>query len=154
MPRNAISMFRVARVGGWFILDAGGALLGTAIAESSLYRIFPVHSAADVLLKESSLSVLFAALIGFAAFWKWRSKTSKMVWILFVLWFGFGVVVTRWAQLSGAACSITLSKFDCQTFFLFTVPLIRGLSYSCGALLASWIYGSHLEKADAGGVQE
>jgi hypothetical protein len=153
MPSGTVSVPRILRVVGLFILDTVAVLVGPAIAESPLHPMFPVHSAAGVLRRESMLSILCAGLIGFLAYWRWRSATSKMVWALFLLGFGFGILVSAAepggprAQLSGAECSITLNRSDCQTFWLFTVPMIRGLSYSCGAFLASWFYRPRLDDA-------
>ena len=88
-----MSISRIARISGIFILDAIGVFVATAIVESPLHPIFLVHSATGVLRREVILSVLCAGLIGFLAFWKWQSATSKMVWVLFLLIFGLGILV-------------------------------------------------------------
>jgi len=154
-----MSISRIARISGIFILDAIGVFVATAIVESPLHPIFLVHSATGVLRREVILSVLCAGLIGFLAFWKWQSATSKMVWVLFLLIFGLGILVSAgkpggsWARLSGAECSIIMDRSGCVSFWLFTVPLIRALSYSCGAFLAGWVYRARPSEAGAGRVR-
>jgi len=158
MSFGPMSVSRIARAGGILALDAVGVLVGTALLESPLHPIFPVHSASGVLRREVILSILCAALIGFIAYWKLRSGTSKAVWTLFLLLFGLGIFVSAhepggsWAQLSGTECSNTMERYGCISFWAFTIPLIRAFSYSCGAFVAGRFYGSRAEEAAAGGV--
>jgi hypothetical protein len=157
---KAIATPRITRGTKIFILDVLNSLVGTAVLEFPLHSIFLVHSKAGILHREAILSIFCAGLLGFMAYWKWRSATSKMAWILFVLFFGFGILISAdkpggyWGQLSGSACAVATDSFSCARFWLFTVSLIRGLSYSCGAFLASCIYGSQQYEPHSRMVQQ
>ena len=143
---------RTARIAGLSILDLLGAVLVPAIIEGSVWRLVPVHSVGAVVLKEWCLSVPIAAFMGFMMYRSWHSRSSKWVWIPVGFWFGLralpfifrphvhGVLAENsgfWFHFSGAACSIDIS--NCHDFLVFSVPLIRALSYSIAALLASKI---------------
>jgi hypothetical protein len=133
-------------------LDLLGAVLVPAILEGTVWRLVSVHSVGAIVLKEWCLSVPIAAFMGFMMYRSWRSATSKWVWIPLAFWFGLralpfifrpharGVLGENsgfWSHFSGAACSVDISH--CLDFLVFSVPLIRGLSYSIAALLASKI---------------
>jgi hypothetical protein len=127
----------------------------------AVWRLLPVHSVMSAVLKEWSLGVLCAAFMGLMVYRIRRSATSKWVWVLSALWFGFRAIPYAarsgmpsvlgensgfWFHFSGAACGVEVSS--CRDFCGFTVPLIRALSYSGSALLASRILKpppSHIE---------
>ena len=146
------SVSRTFRVVGLFILDFLGAVVVPAILEGSVWRLIPVHSVAAVVVKEWCLSLPCAAFMGFMMYRFWRTGTSKWVWIFPALWFGLKAIPYAtepnthsvlsensgfWFHFSGAACAAEIS--NCRDFYAFTVPLIRALSYSGAALLASRI---------------
>lgn len=101
-----------------------------------------------------------AAFMGFMMFRSWRSATEKWVWILPALWFAFRAlpyaalhshsVLSQdqgfWFHFSGAACGADIS--NCRDFYAFSVPLIRTLSYSAAAMLASRVL-EHGSRANA-----
>lgn len=143
---------QAARVAGLFILDLFGAVVVPAILEGSVWRLIPVHSVAAVVVKEWCLSLPCSAFMGLMMYRFWRSGTSKWVWILPALWFGSEAIPYAarpdthsvfsknsgfWFHFSGAACATEIS--NCRDFYAFTVPLIRALSYSGAALLASCV---------------
>jgi hypothetical protein len=41
-----------------------------------------------------------------------------------------------WFEFSGLGCSEGIRSVECRNFFIFTIPLLRGLSYSLGAYLS------------------
>ncbi len=155
MSSNSTSFLSFARGGGWFLLNTAAAVLAPAILESPFYHLIPAHSGRSVILKAWCLSVLFAAVIGFFAFRKWRNSTASLAWVLPILWFSFGVLATSstphasleslWFRFSGIECAKNFMTLDCRAFFVFTISLIRGVSYSLGAWLAA--YSSHLRPA-------
>jgi hypothetical protein len=52
-----------------------------------------------------------------------------------------------WNRLSGIACSNN-SPAGCRNFFVFTVPLIRGISYSLGAYVSSVVSKTKSQPAE------
>ncbi len=140
---------------GMFSLDVLVVTIGTAVVESPITRLIKTHSIAQVLCKESILSVLIATLLGFGMYRTWRSRTAKYVWVVTTAWFLLGTALyfgslhgqvrvfaqpTFWLQFSGAACDT--DSFSCVSFFVFTIPLIRSIGYSAGAVLSSRLYGN------------
>jgi len=150
MPGTSISIAGTARTFMWLCFDVVASWLGPAIVETALNRLIPSGSAAAIIGKEWALSVLLAGGFGFLAYRIWRSNTHRVSWIVFLVWFLFGVFLLErrahpasiadfWIQVSGIECAASLRAADCQTFFLFTVPLVRGLAYSAGALFGARI---------------
>jgi hypothetical protein len=144
------SVARTFRAVGLLILDLLGAVVVPAMLEGTVWRLIPVHSVAAIVVKEWCLSLPCAAFMGFMMYRFWRSGTSKWVWVLPALLFALWAIpyATRshthsvflensgfWFHFSGAACAADVS--NCRDFYAFTVPLVRALSYSGAALLAS-----------------
>jgi hypothetical protein len=144
-----------------FLVDTLAAVIGTAILDTTFYKMIPVHSIAGAIRKEWILSILCAGFIGFFMYRTWKSDTSKWTWTLPTMWFIFGCFVALgsthehsvlsgsssapgsfWAQLSGTECDGGLHASGCSNFFVFTIPFIRALCYSAGALVSSRFYGS------------
>lgn len=137
------------RVVGVFFLDSATAIFGPVIVETSIWKLFPFHSASGVVLREWCLSVTLAAGMGLLMYRTWQSTTAKWTWILPTLWFSFGTLTffwlhpsnvffsgnTFWDNFSGSGCSVR--RGTCRDFFAFTVPFIRAVAYSAGAWLAS-----------------
>jgi hypothetical protein len=155
----------VARTLGFFFVDLLTSFIGPVILEQPLYRLIPTNSAAGVIVKEWALSILLAGGLGFLAYRTLRTKTARIIWILFFLWFAFGVaahlgvsnhqvsVGSLWGQFSGIECAVSLRNLDCQTFFLFTIPFVRGVAYSSGAVLAAWVYKVTFARSNPSGAQ-
>ncbi len=155
------SVGRAFRAAGLLVLDLLGAVAVPGILEVTVWPV-PVHSVAAVVIKEWSLSIAFAAFMGFMMYRRWRSGTSKWVWILPALWFAFRAIPYAarssansvlsvdsgfWAHFSGAACGAA-DIFNCRDFYAFSVPLIRALSYSAAAMIASRVL-EHGSRANA-----
>lgn len=140
-------MLRVLRFCGLVLLNVVVALLGTAVVETAFGEVIPAHSLAVVLWKAWTLSIVCAGLIGFGMWRTWRSDPAKWTWILLTLWFTARFLPAAFSQrhvlhqFSGAACGNGVSG-ECLDFLVFTIPFIRGLSYSFGAYVSSLVYSS------------
>ena len=64
-------------------------------------------------------------------------SASNMVCICYLTIAGHS---DAWGRLSGFGAGSILSAPDVRRFFLFTVPLVRAVSYSVGAYLSSLLY--------------
>jgi hypothetical protein len=146
-------MPKALRFGGVLILHTIVTLLGTAVLETAIGKVFRPHSLEGVLWKEWILSLLCAGFIGFFMWRTWRVAAAMWVWVLPGVWFGLRFVLALfashspnllvgggvWGQFSGAACEGGLRALGCRNFFVFTIPFIRGVAYSVGARLSSWV---------------
>ena len=142
-PRN---LLRGLKFCGLVAVHIVIALLGTAILESSLHRIFRPNSIATVLWKELILSATIAFGLGFSVQRLWQNTAAKWAWVLPALWFGFGTLLTVghgaiFSQITGTACENGLGDPQCRRWFLFTIPLLRTGFYSVGASV-QYIVGS------------
>lgn len=145
---TSLSISRIAQGFGSLSLDVLISLLGPTIVALPLYQLIMPSSATAVTSLEWILSVVLAGTLGFLAYRTWQTDTARVSWVIFFLWFAFGLVAKfrlvsisdLWLQFSGIECTRSLLNLDCQTFPLFTLPLVRGLSYSAGAFLAVRIY--------------
>ena len=161
MISGALSVSGVARGVGMLLVNTIGAVVGVTIVEEPLKLMIPTHSPAAVVGKEWVFSIVCAALLGFLGSRTWLGATTQRTWILTSILFGLGVLVhsnhpssgasigNLWSLFSGTDCAVGLNRFDCVKFFVFTVPFIRGLSYSSGALLSSWTWRLGEEKANS-----
>lgn len=135
------------RNAGMFLLHTLLAVLGAAVVESSLDKFIHVHTGADIVLRALGFSVVLPAVIAFFIPDRLRSRAAKWVWVLPVLFFSLGLATfssihtsgvlgeTAWARFSGRTCGITLQREPCQYFVIFTIPLVRSVSYAAGAWL-------------------
>jgi len=131
------------------VVHALVAIVGTAVLESEIWRLFPTHSIAGVLQKEWLLGVACSALIGFAM-WRILKSSATWAWLLPGIWFCFGLIFLQnpkssafaggslWNRVSGIACDNN-SPAGCRSFFAFTVPFTRGVAYSLGAYISSLV---------------
>ena len=123
------------------ILHTIVAVLGTVVLQDGIGKAFQPHSLPTPLWKIWILSLVCASFIGFFMWRTWRGNAAMWAWILPSLWFTLMLLASQrgnlWAQLSGTACSDGLHARGCTMFFAFTIPLVRGVSYSLGAALSS-----------------
>ncbi len=144
-------MLRGLKFCGALILNSFVAIIGSAVLENTMGKAFRPQSLAAILWKEWSLSLLCAALLGFFILRTWRMSAAKWTWILPSVWFGLRLVLALlvrvgqgiftgesiWSQFSGTDCVNGMRSIGCRNFFLFTIPFIRGVSYSGGAYFSS-----------------
>jgi hypothetical protein len=141
-------MLRTLKFSGLLVVNVILALIGTAILNTPIGKVFPANSVVAVLWKEWILSIACAALIGFCMQRIWRNDVGKWTWILPALWFGIGFFLTigtgaMFFQFSGTGCANGIRPVECRNFFVFAIPFIRGVSYSLGAYVSSLIHGAH-----------
>ena len=134
---------------GALLLNTCIALLCTPLLKAGIGNTFHPHSFSGLLWKWWTLDLLCAAGLGFAISRLWRSRSALWTWVLPVLWFALGfaalpggnqsVLVGKsvWSQFSGSECVSGLQSLGCRKFFLFTLPLVRGVSYSLGVYISS-----------------
>jgi hypothetical protein len=156
LTRNAI--FALA-----LILNMCIALFVTAVLETGLGKTFQPHSLAAILWKWWILDFLCATGSGFSIYQIWKTNAAKWTWILPAIWFGLRFVSVAfsasnqsisgepslWSQFSGAECISASHGLGCWNFFLFTLPLVRGVSYSVGAYLSEQIRVNPRRSAEA-----
>jgi len=140
-------MLRSLKFSGFLLINFAVAVIGTAILDTAAGRMIPSHSAAAIVRKEIILSIICAALIGFAMWRTWRNSPAKWIWVPGAVWFVFGYLTIAggtdvWGRLSGFGSGSVLSVPDVRSFFAFTVPLIRAIFYSLGAYISSLVYSA------------
>jgi hypothetical protein len=138
-------MIRALSFLGLLIVNAIVAVIGTAILEHAVWRIFPAHSVLGVLWKEWIFSGAFATLIGIGMWRTWRSSVAKWTWVIPALWFTVGVLSATGrgdatGRIFGLHSDSVLSTPDTRSFFTFTVPMIRASFYSVGACISSLLH--------------
>ena len=136
---------RVLKLVGLLLVNLVVAVIGTAILDTGMSRVIASHSIAAMVWKEFILSIVCAAFIGFGMWRTWRNSAAKWTWVLPAVWFAFGYLTIAgrgdvWGRLSGFGSGSVLGAPDVRSFFLFTVPLVRAISYSVGASLSSLLY--------------
>jgi len=136
---------RGLKFGGLLLVNLALAVIGTAILETAVWRVISSHSVAAVVWKEFTFSIVCAAFIGFGMWRTWRNSAAKWTWILPAVWFALGYLTIAghgdvWGRLFGFGSGSVLGAPDVRSFFLFTVPLVRAISYSVGAYLSSLLY--------------
>ena len=75
-------MPRALKFFGFLVINVVVALIGTAIVDSTIGKVFPAHSLVTVLWKEWILSIVCAVFIGFGMWRTWRSDAAKWTWVL------------------------------------------------------------------------
>ncbi len=120
---------------------------------------FPVHSKVFLVLTDCLFAALAAAMIAISVHLVWRLIQAQWAWVLFLIWFGSGAAFYLlvaapngpggdfWKHFSGFNCALRGGRVSCYDFFIFTVPLLRGVSYSLTAwLLATFFAELRLQK--------
>jgi len=133
------------KFGGLLLVNLVVAVIGTAILDTALVRMISSHSVAAIVWKEFIFSIVCAGFIGFGMWRTWRNSAAKWAWVLPAVWFAFGYLTVAghgdvWGRLSGFGSESVMSAPDVRSFVLFTVPLVRAVSYSVGAHLSSLLY--------------
>jgi hypothetical protein len=133
------------KFGGFLLINLVVAVIGTAILDTALWRVISSHSVAAIVSKELIFSTVCAAFIGFGMWRTWRNSAAKWTWTLPTAWFAFGYLIITghgdvWGRLLGFGSGSVLTAPEVRSFFLFTVPLVRAVSYSVGAYFSSLLY--------------
>jgi len=134
------------RLIGYVVLNTLAALLGPVVLSSSLPPFHP-HTGLGIIQKAWITSIVFAGFLGVVAVRAVRlnaAKTAEWAWVIPAVifsWTALSYTLTRSTgfapHFSGYDCAIGLQKHDCTEFLAVTIPLVRGLSYSAAARLAS-----------------
>jgi hypothetical protein len=146
-------MLRYLKFAGSLLINLAAAVVGTVILDAEVRKLIPTYTVAGIIWKELILSIVCAALIGFFMWRTWRSSAAKWIWVLAAPWFVFGyLTIARsanvWGRLSGLSSESVLCAPDVRTFFAFTIPLIRAISYSLGAYISSLVYHTRVESSE------
>src|ERR1043166_8973998 len=86
------NMKRVLRFVGFLVINVVIAVIGTAVADTELRRLIPPYSITAVVWKETVLSIVFAAFIGFIVWRRWPNSAAKWTWVLPAVWFSVGLI--------------------------------------------------------------
>jgi len=137
-------MLGALKFGAFVVVNVIISLIGTALLDTALRRTIPSHSVAAILWKEAILSIICATGIGFSVWRVWRNSAAKWTWVLPAAWFIVGLLATAGrGDLFGRMFGFGSASFgdaEVRSFFVFTVPLIRGIFYSLGALISSSVF--------------
>jgi len=144
-------MLRALKFAGSLAINLVIAVVASAIADAELGQLIRPHSMAALVWKECALSIAFAAFIGFGVWLKWPNSAARWTWVIPAVWFSVGLVATAGGRSSvfgplfmSSSRSVLvkpeIGKPEIRSFFAFTIPLIRGISYSVGAYISSVFY--------------
>ena len=130
-----------------WLLNAVVALFGTAVVEAAISRFFHPHTITDVLVRTYALSAAIAFVLGFFVYRQWKPSMARWVGLGGLCWFLLGAFLSvgrrsLWDQMSGTACEYGLQAIGCRNWFVFTLPALRAVLYSLGALLC-WRVAAH-----------
>jgi hypothetical protein len=139
-----IRIFRaLAVLAGHFL----AAVVATKLFEEELSHVFPGGTLREVLRREYLLSAIFAFVLGYFVYYKWRSAPAKFVWIVGALLFtdrALSAWHARYSFATGEPRFVTV----CYEMFgpayqpnstEYAITLVRTTLYSIGAW-ACW-YG-------------
>jgi hypothetical protein len=134
--RGALKFF------GLLLVNIVVAVIGTAVLDTAIGKMFHAHSFSAILWKEWSVSIGCAAVIGFGMWRTWRSDVAQWTWVLPAVWFAikFTLAIGRGPllfQFSGEACVEGVRPIGCINWFVFTIPFVRSVFYSLGAYVSS-----------------
>jgi hypothetical protein len=142
---HANSATRILRGCAAFAANFLAAITGVGLLKnlsSLLVKLF-THSTASIVLTQWVASIFFAALLGDSVQRRWKTRTARWIWIPALLMFLFGLFSghgyrpgNRWLAFSGVACAQPAGAW-CVPFLIFTVPLVRAVTYSLAAFLSS-----------------
>ena len=127
---------------GYVVLNTLIALLGPSVLRSILPPVFHLRSGAEIVGFVWITSIIFAGLLAILATRYRTAKTAGWAWLIPAVVFAWRALLYQFSGSTGSAsvfsgyeCAIGLQRDDCNEFFAYTVPLIRGLSYSAVAKL-------------------
>jgi len=135
-----------------FLLNLLQAFFGATFVESPLYRLFPWKTPKELLLKEYILSAAISFALGYLVYQHWRPTPSKWLWVAGFCWLGLGALLipngrsvfegtaeTIYRGMTGIGCVSDPRGDSCANYFNYTVPSLRIVWYSAGALCCAKI---------------
>lgn len=137
------------RVCASLLLNLAQAVFGTALIEALLPHVH-AETLVAILTKEYIMSATIAFGAGYFIYRRWRTAPAQWVWLAGACWIGYRVV-SIWLDertirfvsggtghiyddVSGLSC---IDPGACATWILYSIPFVRTLFYSGGALCAS-----------------
>lgn len=146
-------MLRALKFTAFVVINLVIALIGTAMLDHGLWGAIPPpsNSVTGVIWKELLLSLICAAGLGFGVWRIWRTSAAKYVWIPATVWFAIGFIAIAghgvMGRLSPLGSGGSFGPAEVRSFFAFTVPLIRSISYSLGSYLSSSLSATQMLQA-------
>ena len=144
--RTEFSAFLVHQVTGTLGVVMGAAMSWYTLLELlKLGRVGLIGGAAIVPLLGIPGFPFQAAcgfVLGFTLIRRAPARTVVLVWMLPLLWFGFGALAvapsSKLDYLVGRSCNATRG---CFYQLSFTLPLIASIAYTTGAVVSRWFQG-------------
>ena len=145
-------MSRLAVLVAPYLLNLLVAILGTELLQSMIVRYATLPPTFQVVRTEYLCSVLIPFGLGLSAYYTWQSSSAKWLWVAGVFWFGRGAILFWLEQrelvlaelrhpmiweMSGTGCAVY--EPSCVDFIAYTIPLVRTVLYSMGALCCSLV---------------
>jgi hypothetical protein len=133
----------IAQRCGAVFLSTLVAVFGPVAVEAVVSPLYRPNSGQSAILKIWILDVTVAAALGLIMQHSRRSPGARWAWVLPAVVFAGKASSYLLAQnnifghFSGLDCSIELHGPSCNDFLLFTIPLIRSVSYSVAAGLVT-----------------
>jgi hypothetical protein len=160
MPRSSaayiaivLCMLRWLATPGWVMINLLVAAIGTTFIESPLSSLIKVHTIPGILQRTYLLSAVCGCLLGYLVYRRWQPSAAKWLWTA-----GVGLIALRviflqctehssvlfpaerdslWSAFSGTGCSGGVNAVGCRNWLVFTIPALRMVTYSAGAILCS-----------------
>jgi hypothetical protein len=137
-------MLKWLSVAGLLLINILLGIFGTAVVESPIYVLWPVHTLPAILLRGYLLSAICACFLGYLVYRRWQAAPAKWIWAIGIGWLGFRAILllaaeptSVWSSFSGSGCRDGLHAISCMNWFVFTMPALRLVAYSAGAILCS-----------------
>jgi hypothetical protein len=148
-----IGMDRWLRTAGSVLINILLAIFGTTLIEHPFSLMITVHTIPEILQRTYLLIVVCGCLLGYFVYRIWQPGTARWLWVVGIGWIVLGAMlllpaentsvlfraqhVSLWSALSGTGCSAGVNAVGCRNWINFTVPALRMLAYSAGAILCS-----------------
>jgi hypothetical protein len=144
---RSITVPKLVRDAGVFLLNLLLAFLGATSFEGPLYDLPRWKEPKALLLTEYLLSAAISFALGYFVYHRWQPAPSKWLWLAGFCWFGLGAFLTLRGRsvlegktggiywgMSGIGCVYDVRSVSCANYFNYTVPSLRVVWYSAGAL--------------------
>jgi hypothetical protein len=142
-PAWPLSARKIFQRCGSVLLNTVFAVLGTAGIEAVVSPIYRPQSGQSAIVKAWILDVTVEAVLGVIVQHSRENPVIRWSWVIPAVAFAARALTypdsasNIFGHFSGQSCAIELQGAPCTDFFLFTVPLIRGLSYSFASRLVA-----------------